>query len=473
MPVGTDGLVAPYHPSLTNQTPVLALNWVTPDVIMIGQEADFELVLRNHGRVAMRNILIEQVLPEGFEMIAAVPEPTDKSRINPFWRVDVLEPQQENRIKLRLKPQVAGDATSNAKVTFSTEASANFRVVEPKLEIDVQGSEGVIVGDQAILVVVVKNPGTGPATNTVLTSKFPKGLSMLGDNKEIKIGTLKPKESRSLRILANVNELGKHNVDFIATADHNLRDQEDHDVTGLGARLLTDIKGPTFRYLTRPAEYQLKLKNEGTATAENVHIRLAIPEIYTFVKAADGGRFDSSSRTVHWPNGNLEAGREISTKVTLLASNRGKGDLKTETTASRGIRVDDQLTARVEGIAAILLEVVDAADPVEVGANTFYEVLVTNQGTDFADEVQVKVELPESLEVVDVKGPTGVKQREGNMVVFHSINRLAPRADAVYRVYVTGNAPGDMRIKVQANSKALSKPVVEEESTRWYNDRIE
>jgi uncharacterized membrane protein len=123
----------------------------------------------------------------------------------------------------------------------------------------------------------------------------------------------------------------------------------------------------------------------------------------------------------------------------------------------------------VEGIAAILLEVVDIDDPVEVGAETGYEILITNQGTDFATNIQIKLDVPEGMEITGVKGPT-----EGTIqdrtVFFASLPKLAPRADAIYRVKVKGLKAGDFRVSVQAQSDTLKSPVNEEESTKVYQD---
>ena len=47
---------------------------------------------------------------------------------------------------------------------------------------------------------------------------------------------------------------------------------------------------------------------------------------------------------------------------------------------------------------------------------------------------------------------------------------MAAKADALYRVKVVGNKPGDMRFKVQMTSDQLRSPVYEEESTRVYKD---
>ena len=123
----------------------------------------------------------------------------------------------------------------------------------------------------------------------------------------------------------------------------------------------------------------------------------------------------------------------------------------------------------VKGIAALVVEVVDVDDPVEVGTETFYEILVTNQGTDFAYNVEVFADIPEGIKLLDHKGPTS-SLLEGNQLRFSGIPKLAPKADAIFRVMVRGDKAGDFRLKVQATSRTILDPVVEIERTKVYQD---
>jgi hypothetical protein len=59
---------------------------------------------------------------------------------------------------------------------------------------------------------------------------------------------------------------------------------------------------------------------------------------------------------------------------------------------------------------------------------------------------------------------------QGKDVIFDELPRLAPRADAIYRITVKGMTPGDVRFKAQITSTNLTKPVLEMESTRIYED---
>ena len=78
----------------------------------------------------------------------------------------------------------------------------------------------------------------------------------------------------------------------------------------------------------------------------------------------------------------------------------------------------------VEGIAALLFQVADTADPIQVGEETTYEVRVANQGSKAAANVQLIVDLPSEVTPIAAEGQ--VRNRsEGNRVTFDALASLA------------------------------------------------
>ncbi len=458
----------PYVKTYESKTPSMTVDWVTPEVVSVGQEGDFELVLRNRGVATINDIVIEQALPRGFQLIDSQPKPVQLEN-QPVWMVNQLEPNQEHRIALRLKPVVAGEALSQARVTFSTYSSTKLRVVEPLLKLAAEGPESVILGNQAVFNVTVENPGTAATTNTILNVQFSDGLAPLAKSTTYEIGTLNPGESRSIRVLANMVKLGDHTCRFSVIADNGLDEEQERTVRGLGAILETKIEGPDFRYVGRPATFKIVAENNGTAPATNAHVRCAVPQSFGFVAANAGGKYDAASKTVNWFVNQVEAGGKVEVECELRALDRGAFPVMALSYADRGLRSLAKHETKVEGIAAILLEVVDIDDPVEVGADTGYEILVTNQGTDFATNIQINLEVPDGMEITGVKGPTAGTIEDGK-VVFAPLAKLAPRADAIYRVKIRGLKAGDFRVTVHAKSDTLTSQVTEQESTKVYQD---
>lgn len=461
--------IPPYRKSVGAQDASLTVDWVTPETIVLMKQGRFDLVLRNRGRIAIEEISITNVLPKGFRFVKSDPLPTKKLP-KMVWLIKKLEPQEEARISLYLVPTAVGNAMSAARVDFHAAAASMFKVVQPKLKIEAEGPKTVLVGNQAVFNVVVKNPGSGKTTNCRMKAFLPKELEPVAAGTEYDIGTLNPGESRTIRVLARVNKLGTHKVKFITIADDKLRDEVLKEVVGLQAKLDIAITGPKFRYLARPAKYKLRVKNTGNAVARNVTVSVRVPRAFAYLSGGKTGRFDASTKTVNWYIGTLAIGKESTAEFSLKAVNRGNFPLMAEATADRDIKSQDKHVTRVDGIAAILLEVVDVDDPVEVGAVTYYEILVTNQGTEFAKNIKIQAKVPKGITILGAKGPSEGKII-GDTITFDALTKLAPRADAIYRVKVMTTKAGDQRIEVTATADSLDSPVKELESTKVYEDR--
>jgi uncharacterized repeat protein (TIGR01451 family) len=122
----------------------------------------------------------------------------------------------------------------------------------------------------------------------------------------------------------------------------------------------------------------------------------------------------------------------------------------------------------VEGIPALLLEVVDIDDPAEVGGEISYEIRVVNQGSCPCTNIRITCDVPEGLTPIDCQGATA-HRINGTQIDFEPLPKLATKADAVYRVKVRGTQPGDYRFKVQMNCEQMKLPVNKEESSRVYS----
>lgn len=461
--------IPPYRKSVGAQDASLTVDWVTPESIVLMKQGKFDLVLRNRGRIPVEQITITNVLPKGFRFVKAEPKPTT-TLPKKVWIVKKLDPQEEARISLYLIPTTVGNMTSHARVDFHAVAKSTLKVVEPKIAVVAEGPDKVLVGNQAVFNVTIKNPGTGKATNVRMKAFLPKALQAIAAGTEYDLSTLNPGESRTIRVLARMKSLGKHNVKFVAIADDNLRAEANKQVLGLQAKLEIAITGPKFRYLARPAKYKVTVKNTGNAVAQNVNLSVRVPRAFAYLSGGDKGRFDASTKTVNQYVGTLGIGKTATAEFQLKAVNRGNFPLLAEATADRSLTAKDKHITRVEGIAAILLEVVDVDDPVEVGAVTYYEILVTNQGTEFAKNIRINATMPEGITLLGSKGPSEGKIN-GRTITFEPLPKLAPRADAIYRIKVRTTKPGDLRIEATATADTLKSPVKELESTKVYSDR--
>jgi uncharacterized repeat protein (TIGR01451 family) len=262
---------------------------------------------------------------------------------------------------------------------------------------------------------------------------------------------------------------GEQRCECVVEAKDDLRAKDRGCVTVIMPRLDLEVAGPKLRYLERKAVYSFKVTNPGDGAAAGVVVHDVVPAGFKFVSASDGGRLDPATHTVSWPVGELAPAQSKEVKLEVVAVNPGEFHHQVLVQGARGIKVENHLTTRVEGLPAILLEVVDTEDPIEVGADTSYEIRITNTGSKVETDIKLTAIVPEKMQFKNASGPT-VHHQQGQEVVFESLPKLAPRQDVIYRVNVKATAAGDVRFKAQLTSGSLSEPVVEMESTRIYQD---
>jgi uncharacterized repeat protein (TIGR01451 family) len=453
------------------QEPAVSLEWIGPPTAKLGQAVTYQIIVKNICSIAVQGVVVRTRVPMGVTVQATEPKAFSESNVL-IWDLGMLQARQERRLDLQLLPDVKGDLACQALVTFTGASTARIRVREPKLVLKASAPDKVLMGDLATITLMVTNPGDGTADHVKVKAALPEGLEHArGRMVEFDLGNLGPNETRSVQLVCASKTGGEQKVEAVATAEGNLKSEDAAALEVILPRLDLTVTGPHLRYLDRKAIYVFKITNPGSAAASNVTINDQIPEGFKFLAASDGGRHDFATRTASWFVGDLTPGQSREVSLEVLAINTGDHKHKANVIAARGLRSDAEIATRVEGLSALLMELVDLDDPVEVGADTAYEIRVTNTGSKTETNLQLICTVPDKMEFRGAAGAANCKFRlEGKDVIFEPLPKLAPRADAIYRVNVRGVAPGDLRFRARITADGLTEPVLKEESTKVYGD---
>jgi uncharacterized repeat protein (TIGR01451 family) len=167
---------------------------------------------------------------------------------------------------------------------------------------------------------------------------------------------------------------------------------------------------------------------------------------------------------VRWALGTLQPGASRTVELRLQAQSVGEIVNQAEATADRGVRATAEARCQILGAAALLLEVVDLDDPIEVGTDTQYHVIVRNQGSVPATNVRVTATVPTELTIIRVQGPVD-HRREEQRISYEPLN-MPPGSDTIFRITVRAAKPGEVRFRAALTADQLpAGPVLEEEST--------
>lgn len=454
----------------SRQEPAVSLEWIGPAAAKIGQATDYSIAVRNVCSIPVQQVLVRVRLPQGVQATATEPRAVQEDNVL-MWEFGTLLPKQERNLQLKLVSASKGDVNCQAWVTFTGASALRIKVREPKLLIKTTAPEKILLGDACTFVLTVSNPGDHPAELVKIHATVSDGLeSARGQKIDYDIGNLAPGETRSVQVICAAKTGGAQHCDASVVADGGLKAADKASVNVLMPRLELEVVGPKLRYLDRKAVYTFKVTNPGDAPAMNVQLTDVIPLGFKYLQADNGGRHDFSTRTVNWFLGEIGAGQAKEVKLECQAINPGEHHHKVSAIASRGLRVENDVVTSVKGLAAMTMEMIDLEDPVEVGTETTYEIRITNTGSMTETEVRIVCTIPDKMQFKTATGPTA-HALAGNEIVFQPIAKLAPRADAIYRVTVKAVAPGVVNFKGRLTSTILQDPVMKDEPTRIYSDQ--
>jgi uncharacterized repeat protein (TIGR01451 family) len=452
-------------------TPVVRLRVRVPASAAAGQELEYHICLENCSKADAHHVTVRNPLPANARFVRADPEPAVREP-ELVWRLGTLKACACSEITLILSPTGDGDVTDCAHVQFEHGECVTTRLARPQLAIQLRGPAQALLYDHLNYQIEVRNTGQTDAANVTVTSSLPDGLEHSSGKSTLTwdLGTIAPGQTRSIDYQAIAKKSGRLCTKAVATAAGNIRADSESCVEVGEARVELSMRGPERRFLTSPATYTLTVTNPGTMPATNVTISNPIPANATFVGATQGGRLSASQ--IQWTAGNLAPGARRSFQVTVKAKGEGEVLNKATASADRGLTAQAEAKTLFEGATGLSADVEVQDNPIEVGGQTTYLIRVMNQGALEATDVQVFATLPEQMQIVTAKGPTGHKA-EGQQVVFDSVPALAPKKEVRYEITVKAVRAGDVRFKVDLTAKQLpAGPVHREESTTIYADPI-
>lgn len=474
------------YPEKLIATGVVRKNWVAPDLAitktapataMVGDQFNYNITVTNlAGDLEIRDAVVTDPIPDGIEYVSSSPSAQVNGRTLTWSGVN-LGPAASTNMTVTVRATRKGSFRNCAQVSaesgrLTRDACAETVVTAPAVKLEKYAPAEVMICDPITYRIVARNTGDGTANDVRIVDALPAGITTSSGESRVEFPTfsLAAGESREFTVDARASASGNYTNTATLTAAGGLSDQASAS-TRVKACALALVKkskrGDMF--IGRPATFDLTVSNAGDAEAKDVVIEDQIPAGMSFISATDGGM--SNGSTVVWNVGTIAPGASRTVSVSMGASN---GGTFTNTATARAYCCKDATSSdsvTFKGLAAILLEVVDSPDPIEIGGQTTYTITVTNQGNADDNNVGIVATLApqQKLISVDSSRAQGVSHTvNGQSVAFGKVPSLAPGAQVQYRIVVEATGVGDVRFATELNSDMLATPVNETESTHQY-----
>lgn len=458
---------APTFASGNRVSPSVSIETVAPESTAFGQPVSYEIVVKNMSSVPVTHVRVDEEISAGTKYVSAEPAgETNGDKV--LWMLGTLNAGEEKRIKVSVKPGNEGDLQTKPRVTYSVVTAMQVRITRPNLVVTVTSPEASQVGDEAPLQIQVSNTGTGDASKVMLKAVLSDGLKHPeGNDIQAVLNNLAPGQSQTVTLRVQAALPGIQQCSLSAVCDGAGKASAQAKVDVRQPKLNLTLAGPAKCMVRAEPVFALEISNPGTTATEPVQLAAAFPEGLDFVTASDGGAYDAATRTVSWNLGPAAAGSKRNLTVKTKSSIAGNLAVRAVAQAGPKLNARGEAIIQADGVPALMFEVVDVEDPIEVGKETTYEIRIANTGTLHCTNVKLTAAMSDGLAVGEVTGSVPHKI-VGQTLVFDSIAKLPVKKDLVIRVKAKGTMPGDQRFKVQLSCDQMRQPVVKEESTSFF-----
>jgi len=440
-----------------------------PNQVVIGKPYSYTIKVSNVSECVLEDVVVTERISEKYEMESAAPQPSKTEGRVAMWDLGYLEPKETKVITITGSASDASATKACTKGDYSPVLCLGPEAISPNLKLVLEAPSQALVCDVIPVKLTVTNSGTGYANGVTVTQALPKGL-MTTDGKTsvtINVGDLAGGASKVFTLNLKAQESGSYANKASAAASNGLAASSESVATEVKQPVLkVEVEGPSKIFVTKNAEYKVSVQNAGNADATSATVMTTIPSGMQFVSASNGGT--TSGNSVVWNLGTLGAGKQVSLSTTFKAVTGGSGQ---SVATAKGYCCQEASAAAksdVQGIPAILLEVIDTEDPIQVGGMEKLYVTVTNQGSAPDNNIVVKVNFEENLDYVAAAGPTQGKSGDVKSVEFAPLASLGAGQKATWEVTAKAASEGDHRTTVIMTSDAISRPVQETEATRIY-----
>jgi uncharacterized repeat protein (TIGR01451 family) len=454
----------------------LLLEKVVPAEVLVGKPFSYEYKVINLTDYTLSDVSVTDRVTDNFRTSDSSPKADAVNGGVASWKVGTLGPRETKTIKVMGSASSEGTVTTCGWATYSPILCEPIKVVKPALELVKTMPAQVTQCDPIPVKLVVKNSGSSRLTAVKVTDTLPSGLTTDAGQSSVSFdaGNLNPGESKEFSFNAKAAKTGKYANPAKATSAQGVDAAAEASVMVvkpvLSIACITPAPKGTIldqqyvEFIGRPFEVCWEVKNTGDSASAATTVSLPVPAGLTFRSATEGGA--NNAGTVTWNVGSLAAGASKKVCATFSGSTGGTYNFSAAAKGTCAEPVNTACSVFIQGINAILVEVVDDPDPIEVGGTTTYKVEVTNQGggLDLLD-VSIKATFPDELEP---QAPSNGGVVSGKSVTWPTVANLPLKAKLSYTVKGKGLKAGDARLKVDVTTKARQTPIVELESTTVY-----
>lgn len=408
-----------------------------------------------------------EALPPGLAYIEATPAPSESNGGSFLWDWTNVTRGATRDIIVTVRPANDGWFVTNTKVSVVPTIGMSLFAGSPRLELTKAGPSQAELGDDITFRLTVSNAGNAPARNVIVTDTLPSGLYGPERSNNVithRIDMLAPGETRVIDVPVKAAIRGEWDNRANAFSTQKIQANASAHVSIVESKIAITKTGPADAFLFSNATYDITLVNEGLTPVENLRLSDEIPAGTRCMSATDDGRI--SGNTVTWLIPRIAPNEVVRRQVVLSGQKQGVLTANAIARFAGSRFVQAAATTTWEGAPGVLTEVVDDADPVQVGSNVTYTIKITNQSTLRELSGDATFDLAPNMRFVEISKNIRA-DFFGQRITVRNVN-LKPRGTLTFKIVARAAEPGLGGIRFEFGAGVLPRSVVKEEATYAY-----
>ncbi|MBS0186957.1 MAG: DUF11 domain-containing protein [Planctomycetes bacterium] len=445
------------------------LQEVFPSMVKANSNFPYKIYVSNLTNATLSNVMVTATSMQNRSIVSSNPQATTSGPNGETrWFIGDLAPGKCAVIDATAKANAVGNSSTCLTVSYANSLCSNVQVVQPAIALTHKVTPNATVCDAINATFEVKNTGSGPATNVVVTENLPAGMTTMdgATSYTFNAGTLAQGQSKPFSLGLKTTKPGTYVIPSKVTADDGLFAQSEPQtvkVTQPALKIAAECpQGALVGRTGRPITFKFTVTNTGDAPA-NTTLSASAPSNATFISADNGGAGGAGGTS--WNLGSLAPGASKTVSMTVNAT--AGGPVATTATASApcSATVTAPCSATMQGLPDLGTLVSDVDGVVYVGDNHEYTCQVMNQGMVPLTNVKMTMEIPSAITFVSSAQPN--KMENGKLTF--EVGTIAVGQTVTWKFLAKASSPGEHLISGITTCSELKTPVRDDELTNYVN----
>ena len=314
--------------SLLVRRPNLDLIAQAPANVALGERIEWSVRVANTGDGAAENVVVTPNIIAGQLQGNSLQRPV---------QVGTLKAGESKDIKFTVIPAARGRISASFSATnpdgLDATASASFQVLQAQLAVRTQGPTVQPLGRESAYEIRVTNPGDAPTGTTLVTAKVPAGLEITSaaanaydeQSRTLRwqITKVRPSDDVALRFRAETVDAGDQTFRVIAKSAQIAEAAAKHTTSVISRPnlIVTVVNSQELSAVGEKIRFAVTVVNAGSMLAENVRVRVAIPDDMESIPASN---YELKDGHIEFAGQKLDSGEKTTLIFTTVGRREGQ-----------------------------------------------------------------------------------------------------------------------------------------------------